>query len=68
LKSTRHTFTNPLVFPIIRAYDQDQVVTCGIVGMQQICYQAQETQAPRKNDKLIFGSELVKKVLLILLV
>jgi hypothetical protein len=56
---------NPGVFPVVRCYDDDQVVPRGIVRVEEIGYEPDEAQAPSQNHEFILLPELLKELLLV---
>jgi hypothetical protein len=59
------SLANPGVFPVVRCYDDDQVVPRGIVRVEKIGYKPYEAQAPSQNDEFILLPELLKELLLV---
>lgn len=47
------TLSDPFVFPIIRAHDQNQVISCRIIEVKEIGYEVKQPQAAGKDDQLI---------------
>jgi hypothetical protein len=60
-------FSNPIILAIFGADDDDETVSCGIVGMEKIGDDFEETEATGKDDEEIFGAEEVVQILLELL-
>jgi hypothetical protein len=57
-------FANPHIFAIVGANEQYEVVSGGIVGMEEVRDYAQKAEAPREEDQLIFLAQLIEYVLL----
>jgi hypothetical protein len=55
---------NPDILAIVCADEQYEIVSCGIVRVEEVRDYAQETEAPRKEDELIFLAKLFEDVLL----
>jgi hypothetical protein len=55
-KSAQPTFSNPLIFTIIRSYHQYQIIARRIVEVKQIRYEVEEPQTTGKNNQLILGA------------
>lgn len=51
---------NPGVLPIVGTDNDDQIVPCRIVRMEEVGDEADEGEASRQYDELIFFSELLK--------
>jgi hypothetical protein len=60
-------FSNPIVLAIFGADDDDETVSCGIIGMEKVGDDFEETKATGKDDEEIFGAEEVVQILLELL-
>jgi hypothetical protein len=56
--------TNPYILAIVRANEQYKVVSGGIVRVEEVRDYAQEAEAPRQEDELIFFAKLFEDVLL----
>ena len=59
--------TNPHILAVIGSNKEYEVVTSGIVRVEEIGDNAQEAEATRKEDELIFPAQLIEDVLLELL-
>jgi hypothetical protein len=56
--------TNPYILAIVCADEQYKVVSGGIVRVEEVRDYAQEAEAPRQEDELIFFAKLFEDVLL----
>ena len=61
------TLPNPSVLPLIRPDNDDEIISCSVVGMEEVHDKAQEAETARQYDELIFGSGFCKQVLLVFL-
>jgi hypothetical protein len=55
---------DPHILAILGANEQYEVVARGIVGVQEVRDYAQQAEAARQEDELIFLAQLVEDVLL----
>jgi hypothetical protein len=63
----QHTLPNPFILPIIRTDQQDHIIPCSVVEVEQIRDQAEKPEASGKDDQLILAAEFGEDVLLKLL-
>ena len=56
--------SNPHILAFFGANKQDEIVTGGVVGVKEVRDYAQEAEASREEDKLIFLAQLLENVLL----
>ena len=57
-------FTNPPILSLIGADEEYEIVTCSIVRVKEVGYEAEESKPAGKNEKPVLFAELVKSVLL----
>ena len=55
---------NPYILAIISSDEQDEVVSGGVVRVEEVRDYAQQAEAAREDDKLIFLAQLFEDVLL----
>ena len=60
-------FSDPTIFSHVGTDHNKQVISCRIVGVEEVVDQAHQAKAAGDNDKLIFGAKLLEQVLLIFL-
>lgn len=63
----RESLADPFIFAFVSAHDDDQGVSCCVIGVEKIRQYFEKPQASRENDQCIFGSEKMINVLLKLL-
>jgi hypothetical protein len=56
---------DPGDFPVVGAHDDDQVVPCGIVRVEEVSDEPDEAQAAGQDDELILLPELLEELLLV---
>jgi hypothetical protein len=56
--------TNPYILAIVCADEQYEVISGGIVRVEEVRDYTQEAEAPRQEDELIFFAKLFEDVLL----
>ena len=49
---------NPVILPLVGAYYDDETISGGVVGMQEICHDTQQAKPTSEYDELIFGAYL----------
>lgn len=57
-------FANPYVLTLFSAYEKYEVITGGIVRVEEVGDDAQEAEAARKYNELIVVSQFLEDVLL----
>lgn len=55
---------DPAIFAFFSAEDDDEVVACYIVRMEEVCNKFEQTKPPREYDELIFILQFLEKRLL----
>ena len=55
---------NPHILALVCSDEQDEVVTSGIVRVQEVRDYAQQAEAAREDNQLIFLAQLLEDVLL----
>jgi hypothetical protein len=60
----REALSNPAIFALVCAEDDNQIVTSSVVGVQEIRDYAQEADTASKDDELVFFAEFFEDVLL----
>lgn len=63
----REGFADPVIFAILGTNDNDETVSCSIVGMKEISDDFEKTKTTGKDDKDIFSAEEIVEILLELL-
>lgn len=63
----RECFTNPIIFAVVGADQDNKVVSGSIVGVKEVGDHFEETEAPGEDDEEVFGPEEVVEILLVLL-
>jgi hypothetical protein len=59
--------SNPAILSVFGPDNDYQVVSGRIVRVEEVVDQAHQPKAAGENDELIFGSELLEQILLVLL-
>lgn len=57
-------FSDPVIFAVVSANEDDKVVTCSVVGVEEIRDKAQEAETAGEDEQLVFGAKVVEDVLL----
>jgi hypothetical protein len=60
-------FANPAIFSIFGTNYHNEVISSGIVGVEEVGDQAHQPEATGENDELIFCTELLEEGLLVFL-
>lgn len=60
----RERLANPHILALVCADEQDEVVSGGIVGVEQVRDYAQKAEAAREEDQLILFAQLFEDLLL----
>jgi hypothetical protein len=63
----RESFSDPSILSLVCSNHQYKIVPCSIVGVEEICYKAEEPKTASEDNELIFLSEFLKEFLLVFL-
>jgi hypothetical protein len=63
----RECFSNPIILAIFSTDDNNETVSCGVIGMEKVGDDFEEAEATGKNNEEIFGAEEMVQILLELL-
>jgi hypothetical protein len=55
---------DPGVLTVLGPDDEDEVVACSVIAVQKVGDEPHQAQAPREDDELIFGADLLEEILL----